>query len=157
MPLDVPTAASRISQLRTNSDGPLSRCDPAFEQATVRHGRAEHEWLRPDEAPGSSFEHGAARVLILPSRCTIATDDLPVEIDLCIRRGTDAALLDILHQLPPGSWMSVDDDWGWPIHDAIGDDREERSRVELPPGRVRITGRLGAGARLSVRLARAGG
>ncbi|MBM4099134.1 MAG: hypothetical protein FJ260_04135 [Planctomycetes bacterium] len=126
---------------------------PAFERAIVRLGRSEHEWLQTKEGEGSDFEHGQARMLVLPGRCIASTDDAPIEIELVISRGTAAAVADLLYRLPGGSTLAVEDAWDWPMFDAIPDEREDRASIELPDGRVRISARLEAGGRLCVRLA----
>jgi len=132
---------------------PARPAAPVFERAIVRQGRSEHEWLQTEDGDGSDFEHGQARMLVLPGRCMASTDDAPIEIELMISRGTAAAVADLLYRLPGGSWLAVEDAWDWPMFDAISDEREDRASIELPDGRVRITARLEAGGRLCVRLA----
>ena len=66
----------------------------------------------------------------------------------------DAAVLDLLYRLPEGSWLTAEDAWDWPLLDAIPEERECRTRIELPDGRVRINSRLAAGGRLCARLVR---
>ena len=134
---------------------PRRAATASFEHATVRHGAAEHEWLDAGTLDGSDFAHGQARMLVLADRCMVSTDDSPVEVELVICRGQAEASADLLYRLSPGSWLSVDDAWDWPLFDALPDDREARARVELPDGRVRITARLERGARLCVRLSNA--
>jgi hypothetical protein len=122
------------------------------EHALARCGRAEHEWLNPDVDSGSAFEMGTARVLVLPDRCMASTDDRALELELEIAVGREASVVDLLYRLPGGSWLNVEDSWDWPLHDAEGNDREQRSRIALDNGRARVTVRLEAGARLCVRL-----
>ncbi len=122
------------------------------EHALARCGRAEHEWLNPDVDSGSAFEMGTARVLVLPDRCMASTDDRALELEIEIAVGREALVVDLLYRLPGGSWLNVEDSWDWPLHDAEGDDREQRTRITLDKGRARVTVRLEAGARLCVRL-----
>jgi hypothetical protein len=124
------------------------------EHALARCGRAEHEWLNPDVDSGSAFEMGTARVLVLPDRCMASTDDRALELEIEIAVGREASVVDLLYRLPGGSWLNVEDSWDWPLHDAEGNDREQRTRIALDHGRTRVTVRLEAGARLCVRLAR---
>lgn len=126
----------------------------SFERALVRQGRSEHEWLQPEESDGSDYEREEARVLVLADRCLASTDGAPIEIELVIARGTSSASAELLYRLSGDSWLAVEDAWDWPMFDAVGNEREERTRVELPDGRVRITARLEAGGRLCVRLPR---
>ena len=142
-PLDLPRKISLPPRAET----------PVFERAIIRHGRSEHEWLQAGERDGSDFELGQARMLVLPGRCMASTDDTPIELELVISRGTSAAVADLLYRLPEGSWLTVEDAWDWPMFDAISDDREQRTAIEMPDGRVRVTARLEAGGRLCVRLA----
>ena len=126
-----------------------------FEHALARCGRAEHEWLNPDVDSGSAFDMGTARVLVLPDRCMASTDDRTLELTIEITAGREASVVDLLYRLPGGSWLNVEDSWDWPLHDAEGNDREQRTRIALDNGRARVTVRLEAGARLCVRLAKA--
>jgi len=123
-----------------------------FEHAVARCGRAEHEWLNPDVDSGSAFDLGTARVLVLPDRCMASTDDRTLELEIEIAAGREASVVDLLYRLPGGSWLNVEDAWDWPLHDAEGNDREQRTRITLDNGRARVTVRLEAGARLCVRL-----
>jgi hypothetical protein len=123
-----------------------------FDHAVARCGRAEHEWLNPDVDCGSAFEMGSARVLVLLDRCMASTDDRPLELEIEIAVGREASVVDLLYRLPGGSWLNVEDSWDWPLHDAEGNDREQRTRIALDNGRARVTVRLEAGARLCVRL-----
>ena len=123
-----------------------------FEHAVARCGRAEHEWLNPDVDSGSAFDMGTARVLVLPGRCMASTDDRTLELEIEIAAGREASVVDLLYRLPGGSWLNVEDSWDWPLHDAEGNDREQRTRITLDNGRARVTVRLEAGARLCVRL-----
>ena len=125
-----------------------------FEHAIARSGRAEHEWLNPDVDSGSAFESGNGRVLVLPNRCMASTDGRALELQLEIAAGSEPTVVDLLYRLPDGSWLNVEDSWDWPLHDAEGDDREQRTRISLDTGRIRVTVRLEAGARLCVRLAK---
>ena len=125
-----------------------------FEHALARSGRAEHEWLNPDVDSGSAFESGNGRVLVLPNRCMASTDGRALELQLEIAAGSEPTVVDLLYRLPDGSWLNVEDGWDWPLHDAEGDDREQRTRISLDTGRIRVTVRLEAGARLCVRLAK---
>jgi hypothetical protein len=125
-----------------------------FEHALARCGRAEHEWLNPDVDSGSAFDMGTARVLVLPDRCMASTDDRTLELAIEIAAGREASVVDLLYRLPGGSWLNVEDSWDWPLHDAEGNDREQRTRITLDNGRARVTVRLEAGARLCVRLAK---
>jgi hypothetical protein len=127
-----------------------------FEHALARSGRAEHEWLNPDVDSGSAFDTGSGRVLVLPDRCVASTDGRALEVELEIAAGSEPTVIDLLYRLPDGSWLNVEDGWDWPLHDAAGDDREQRTRITLDNGRARVTVRLEAGARLCVRLANAG-
>ena len=126
-----------------------------FEHALARSGRAEHEWFNPDVDCGSAFESGSGRVLVLPNRCMASTDGRALELQLEIAAGTEPTVVDLLYRLPDGSWLNVEDGWDWPLHDAEGDDREQRTRIALDTGRMRVTVRLEAGARLCVRLGKA--
>jgi len=123
-----------------------------FEHAVARCGRAEHEWLNPDVDSGSAFDLGTARTLVLPDRCMASTDDRTLELEIEIAAGREASVVDLLYRLPGGSWLNVEDAWDWPLHDAEGNDREQRTRITLDNGRARVTVRLEAGARLCVRL-----
>ena len=125
-----------------------------FEHAIARSGRAEHEWLNPDVDSGSAFESGNGRVLVLPNRCMASTDGRALELQLEIAAGSEPTVVDLLYRLPDGSWLNVEDGWDWPLHDAEADDREQRTRISLDTGRIRVTVRLEAGARLCVRLAK---
>lgn len=149
-PLPVPSSASL--DLPRKVALPPRALAPVFERAIVRQGRSEHEWLQSEDGEGSDFERGEARMLVLPGRCMASTDDAPIEIELVISRGTAAAVADLLYRLPGGSWLAAEDAWDWPMFDAISDDREQRTSIELPDGRVRVTARLEAGGRLCVRL-----
>jgi hypothetical protein len=124
------------------------------EHALARCGRAEHEWLNPDVDSGNAFESGNGRVLVLPNRCMASTDGRALELQLEIAAGSEPTVVDLLYRLPDGSWLNVEDGWDWPLHDAEGDDREQRTRISLDTGRIRVTVRLEAGARLCVRLAK---
>jgi hypothetical protein len=135
---------------------PARAAAPAFELATIRQGRVEHEWLRLDEPGLADFERGSARMVVGPDRCLAATDDEAVEIDIVIARGTESAVVDLLYRLPEGSWLMVNDAWDAPLLDGLVEDSEIRVRLELPDGRVRISARLAAGGRLSVRTATTG-
>jgi hypothetical protein len=126
-----------------------------FAHAVARCGCAEHEWLNPDVDSGSAFDMGTARVLVLPDRCMASTDDRTLELTIEIAAGREASAVDLLYRLPGGSWLNVEDSWDWPLHDAEGSDREQRTRIALDHGRARVTVRLEAGARLCVRLATA--
>lgn len=149
-PLPVPSSPSL--DLPRKVALPARAVAPVFERAIVRQGRSEHEWLQTQDGDGSDFERGAARMLVLPGRCMASTEDAPIELELVISRGTAAAVADLLYRLPDGSWLAVEDAWDWPMFDAISDDREQRTSIELPDGRVRVTARLEAGGRLCVRL-----
>ena len=154
-------SSTSLDQAQTERTGtrliarPRRPATATFEHATVRHGAAEHERLDAGTTNGSDFAHGQARMLVLPDRCMVSTDDSPVEVELVICRGEAEAAADLLYRLSPGSWLSVDDAWDWPLFDALPEDREARTRIELPDGRVRITSRLARGARLCVRLSNA--
>ena len=126
---------------------------PVFEQALIRQGRVEHEWLQFEHEGLADFERGTARMVVAPGRCLAATDDEPVEIDIVVARGTAPAALDLLYRLPEGSWLMVNDAWDTPLLDGLVEDIEFRVQLELPDGRVRISARLAAGGRLSVRTA----
>lgn len=128
-----------------------------FERALVRYGRSEHEWLQTDGRGVPEFEHSSARMTVLPERVLASTDDQPIEVELVICRGRDAAVVDLLYRLPVGSWLTVDDAWDWPLLDAIPEERECRTRLELPDGRIRLNARLVAGGRLCARLVHAPG
>lgn len=130
---------------------------PEFERALVRYGRSEHEWLQTDGRGVPEFEHSSARMTVLPERVLASTDDQPIEVELVICRGRDAAVVDLLYRLPVGSWLTVDDAWDWPLLDAIPEERECRTRLELPDGRIRLNARLVAGGRLCARLVHAPG
>ena len=125
-----------------------------FEHAIALSGRAEHEWLNPDVDSGSAFESGNGRVLVLPNRCMASTDGRALELQLEIAAGSEPTVVDLLYRLPDGSWLNVEDGWDWLLHDAEADDREQRTRISLDTGRIRVTVRLEAGARLCVRLAK---
>jgi hypothetical protein len=94
--------------------------------------------------------------VVSPGRCLVATDDEPVEVDIVIARGTEPAEMDLLYRLPEGSWLMVNDAWDTPLLDGLVEDSELRVRLELPDGRVRLSARLAAGGRLSVRTATTG-
>lgn len=132
---------------------PARDAAPVFEQALIRQGHVEHEWLQFGHAGLADFVRGTARMVVAPGRCLAATDDEPVEIDVVIARGTSTAVLDLLYRLPEGSWLMVNDAWDTPILNGLVEDAESRVRIELPDGRVRISARLVAGGRLSVRTA----
>jgi hypothetical protein len=83
-----------------------------------------------------------------------STDGRALELQLEIAAGSEPTVVDLLYRLPDGSWLNVEDGWDWPLHDAEGDDREQRTRISLDTGRIRVTVRLEAGARLCVRLAK---
>lgn len=140
-----PTGAARLPR----------RASAAFEQATLRQGRAEHEWFDLENERGSGYESSSARMVMLPNRCLASCDGAPIQIDVVICTGAGTATLDVLHRLPEGSWLCVEDAWDWPLFEAGGDEGERRTRVELPAGRVRIRARLEDGGRLSVRIAAA--
>lgn len=135
---------------------PQQRQGAIFEHAVARVGRAEHEWLNPDIDPGSAFDMGSVRVLVLPDRCMASTDGRALEVEIEIAAGSEPAVVDLLYRLPGGSWLNVEDTWDWPLHDADGNEREQRTRIPLESGRMRVTVRLESGARLCVRLANAG-
>jgi hypothetical protein len=132
---------------------PARDAAPVLEQALIRQGRVEHEWLHLDKPGLPEFERGTARMVVGPGRCLAATDEEPVEIDVVIARGTEPAVVDLLYRLPEGSWLMVNDAWDTPLLDGLVEDSEIRVRLELPDGRVRISARLAAGGRLSVRTA----
>ncbi len=146
-PADSRPTARRTLQL------PARDAAPVFEQALIREGRVEHEWLQFDKAGLADFERGTARMVVSPGRCLAATDGESVEVDIVIARGTDPAVLDLLYRLPEGSWLMVNDSWDTPLLDGLVEDSEIRVRLELPDGRVRISARLAAGGRRSVRTA----
>lgn len=133
---------------------PVRPAHATFEHALVRYGRSEHEWFQTERPGLPEFEHSTARMAVLPSRVLASTDDAPIEVELVIARGSDAAVLDLLYRLPEGSWLTAEDAWDWPLLDAIPEERECRTRIELPDGRVRINARLAAGGRLCARLVR---
>jgi hypothetical protein len=81
-----------------------------------------------------------------------STDDRTLELEIEIAAGREASVVDLLYRLPGGSWLNVEDAWDWPLHDADGNDGEQRTRITLDNGRARVTVRLEAGARLCVRL-----
>ena len=146
---DTPCVAPRVAR-RTERPA-----HAVFEHAVARCGRAEHEWLNPDVDSGSAFDLGTARVLVLPDRCMASTDDRTLELEIEIAAGREASVVDLLYRLPGGSWLNVEDAWDWPLHDADGNDGEQRTRITLDNGRARVTVRLEAGARLCVRLVNA--
>jgi hypothetical protein len=131
---------------------PARRSNAEFERALVRYGRAEHEWLDTDRGGLPEFEHHTARMVVLQNRVLASTDDAPIEIELVVVRGHAPSTLDLLYRLPEGSWLTTDDAWDWPLLDALPEERECRTRIELPDGRVRINARLVAGGRLCARL-----
>lgn len=131
---------------------PGRRADSEFERALVRYGRAEHEWLDTGRASLQEFEHRTARMLVLPNRVLASTDDAPIEVELVVIRGRQEATLDLLYRLPEGSWLTADDAWDWPLLDAVPEERECRTRIEIPDGRVRVTARLESGGRLCARI-----
>jgi hypothetical protein len=145
---DAPRAAPRTARRADR------QAHAVFEHALARSGRAEHEWLNPDVDSGSAFETGTGRVLVLRDRCMASTDGRALELELEIAAGREPTMVDLLYRLPEGSWLNVEDGWDWPLHDAEGDDREQRTRIALDSGRMRVTVRLEAGARLCVRLAK---
>jgi hypothetical protein len=144
--IDAPSATPRTARRTEREEHAV------FEHAVARSGRAEHEWLNPDVDSGSAFEIGNGRVLVLPNRCMASTDGRALELQLEIAAGSEPTVIDLLYRLPDGSWLNVEDGWDWPLHDAEGDDREQRTRIELTSGRMRVTAKLEAGARLCVRL-----
>jgi hypothetical protein len=135
---------------------PARDAAPVFEQALIRQGRVEHEWFQLERGGMPDFERGTARMVVCPGRCLVATDDEPVEVDIVIARGTEPAEMDLLYRLPEGSWLMVNDAWDTPLLDGLVEDSELRVRLELPDGRVRLSARLAAGGRLSVRTATTG-
>ena len=145
-------ADSRLVQPRT-AKRPQQRQRAIFEHAIARDGRAEHEWLNPDIDGGSAFDKGSARVLVLPDRCMASTDDRALEVEIEIAAGSEPSVVDLLYRLPGGSWLNVEDSWDWPLHDADGNEHEQRTQIPLESGRMRVTVRLESGARLCVRLA----
>ena len=149
-------ADSRLVQPRT-AKRPQQRQRAIFEHAIARDGRAEHEWLNPDIDGGSAFDKGSARVLVLPDRCMASTDDRALEVEIEIAAGSEPSVVDLLYRLPAGSWLNVEDSWDWPLHDADGNEHEQRTQIPLESGRMRVTVRLESGARLCVRLADANG
>jgi hypothetical protein len=154
LPRSGPFPADPLPTVRRTLALPARDAAPAFEQALIRQGRVEHEWLQFGHEGLADFERGTARMVVAPGRCLAATDDEPVEIDIVIARGTSPAVLDLLYRLPEGSWLMVNDAWDTPILDGLVEDTESRVRIELPDGRVRISARLAASGRLSVRTAK---
>jgi hypothetical protein len=131
---------------------PQPKRSATFDHAIARDGRAEHEWLNPDIDGCSAFDKGTARVLVLPDRCMASTDDRTLEVEVEISAGSEPSVVDLLYRLPGGSWLNVEDSWDWPLHDADGNEQEQRTRIPLESGRMRVTVRLESGARLCVRL-----
>lgn len=124
--------------------------------AQVRQGRAEHEWLSPERSDGLRYECRTARMTVAHDRASAASDGEAIELDLVVARAQECATLDILCRLPADSWILVTDAEGLPLMPPPAEDREHRARIALPEGAVRISARLGDGARLSVRVGPAG-
>lgn len=134
-----------------DADSPAAVC-----HAQVRQGLAEHEWLQPERSPAMRYECRTARMTVGADRCLAASDGEAIEIELTVARGADPAVLDILLRLPEGSWILVTGPDGADLTPAIAEDSDQRARIMLPDGAVRVSARLGDGARLSARVARPG-
>lgn len=142
-----------------NPDPAPSHGDAALatvSHAHVRHGRAEHEWLQPERSPASRYECRSARMTVGPDRCLAASDGEAIDVEFVVESGSGPAVLDLLHRLPEGSWILVTGPEGADLTPAIAEDRDQRTRIMLPDGVVRVSARLADGARLSARLARPG-
>ena len=124
--------------------------------AQVRQGLAEHEWLQPERSPALRYECRTARMIVAPDRCLAASDGETIEIELTVAPGAEPAVLDVLLRLPEGSWILVTGPDGSDLTPSIVEDSDQRARIMLPDGAVRVSARLGDGARLSARVARPG-
>ena len=124
--------------------------------AQVRQGSAEHEWLSPERSDGLRYQCRTARMTVARDRASAASDGEVIELDLVVARAQECATLDILCRLPADSWILVTDASDRQLMPPSVEDREHRVRIALPEGAVRISAKLGDGARLSVRVGPAG-